>query len=301
MVFIALLTLIFVLFAPGAEKPFEKLRDFGPRNVCAVASDPAGGRILWSEFVYGGTGGVKESSAWILSLDGRSGARKETRLCRVEGGKISSLDWSCRDWILFTISDSDEGVHEDRICLIDPEGGENREPITLVQRPGQSFGSSAISPDGRELAFLHYPGVNWSHDHEIWLADLEVRGGVAALGPRRITHNTYSECFCRFSSDGRSLLAVRTMDRNGSEPWGIVAFGKDGSRKGYLVEMGAREEIKTFSLSSSGLIALVAYQGECVSDEITLLDPKEKKRARLTAADLGKEWLSVSKPCFLNR
>ena len=289
------------LFDPGAEAPFAEIRDFGLRHVYAFACDPEGGRVLWNEYVYDETGRVKESAVWILPLDGRRGDGEETRLCRVEGGEISSLDWTCKGRIAVTISDSDEGVHEDRICLLDPGGGEDQEPVTLLQRPGQSFDFPAISPDGRELAFLHYPGVNWSHDHEIWLAGLTGEDGGAVLGPRRITHNSFAERFCRFSPEGRFLLAVRTMDRTANEPWGIAAFEKDGSRRRSLVETGKKGEIQGFSVSSTGLVAMVYYRGGDASGEIVLLSPKERKRARLAAGDLPGDWLSVSRPCFLKR
>ena len=177
------------------------------------------------------------------------------------------------------------------IYWVDVKGREDQKPKMLIHCPGQVMTGPRISPNGKRICFVHYPGLSRGFEYEIFIENLD-EDGIRVWAPEQLTSNTRNDSCCRFSMDGRHLYWV-SQDQDFS--FRIQRMFLDGSGKKTLLGELVTDKlhINYYSISATGLIAY--YLMEDDNGRIELYDSEQHQTYVLPHYDR----LCTQFPCMI--
>jgi Tol biopolymer transport system component len=178
-----------------------------------VVQRPAAWSPDSSELAFGAQEGSREHSIYRVRRTG--GVPRRIAVCRPRTDGGCELDWS-PDGTTLAVTDQSSGNSE--LYLLDLPSGRHR---ALISLDSQSLTRPRFSPDGKRIAYLREASqASMTYD------DLYV---VAAAGgvPRRITQKPWSLKGFAWNTDGKSLVAVSSRQRNKLQMWQFPFNGSE--------------------------------------------------------------------------
>jgi hypothetical protein len=198
----------------------------GPPVVIETGGLVVQGPAAWSpdssELVFAALEGSREHSIYRVRRTG--GAPRRIAGCRLRTGSGCEVDWSPDGT---TLAITDPLVDLSELYLVDLANGRRRDLITHEKR---YLSRPRFSPDGKWIAYIRKASMTSD--------DLCVVG-AASGEPRRITQSPWFLKGFAWSTDGDSLVAVSSHQRNKLQMWQFPLNGSEPHRMGNSMQAAA--------------------------------------------------------------
>ncbi|MEW6745263.1 MAG: protein kinase [Planctomycetota bacterium] len=239
--------------------------DFREVGINGLAVDPISRDLAYAESVTTGVG----RTSWRIRVHVlEDPPLQEDALVFESTSAVQDLAWDPGGkGIFFSLASRGEEAPASEICWVDLDKPPDQKPQQLLGKPRQYHAFPAISPDGRSIAYIHYPWNSAASACDVWLATLD--GARAAGEPRRITADTLEDQYCTFSPDGKFLYWTTRWCSDYKVPptsmsWVYRAPLNDLRALETVPGTATRCTIASFSVSGSGSELIALCEGDLV-------------------------------------
>ncbi|MBU0753555.1 MAG: protein kinase, partial [Planctomycetes bacterium] len=192
--------------------------------------------------------------------------------------------------IYLALAEDDMDCKGYHLCWVSTESPPDQKPTLLVGRPDQYFNIPSISPDGRRIGFIHYPGHSDNYSQEIWVADLSNSGTAVSL-PKQLTSDRLANRRCFFPEHGQGIYWDALEERGSSY---LYSSDLENDSSDIPLLKSTEEDFRDFCCSSSGLIAFSS--GKFAPHSIKIVDIEKPA----TFTFFPQEQWDLSQPIFVD-
>jgi len=155
------------------QEPYRKIYDYESSPLSSLACHPNQNTLAYIKT-------ENESPAELMIQkvkikDRVVGVGTPEMIGKSENNHICHLTWHPTKPTIYLCTKNSQ-VHRETISFIELNDSNDRSLQILIDRPEQAFGSPAISPDGKSIAFVHYPGMKDGFQMDLWIGKLGIFG-----------------------------------------------------------------------------------------------------------------------------